>query len=181
MKQRDTLPAIWLRAWLYMGVVGGGWLLVLPAALLFLEHGRLVVALRGQLCLIGGSALGAAGACLALAAGYHLIVHGRGTPLPLDPPTHLVTSGPYAYVRNPQAIAMALMAAGEILAVHSRLLWILFPLTLTYLALVGAWEERQLAARHAEQYLHYKRKVRKWLPNARPYRRPPVTPISPIP
>jgi len=170
LKPRDTLAAIWLRAWVYMGVVGGGWLLVLPAALLALEHGRLIVELRGPLALLGGSALLAAGACLALAAGYYLIVHGRGTPLPLDPPIHLVTSGPYAYVRNPQAIGMVVMTAGEIVAVHSRLLWTLLPLTLLYLALVGAWEERQLAARHGEQYMQYKRRVRKWLPNARPFR-----------
>jgi hypothetical protein len=35
---------------------------------------------------------------------------GQGTPLPLDPPRRLVTTGPYAFVRNPMQIAGLMLA-----------------------------------------------------------------------
>lgn len=157
--------AIWLRALLYMLGVGGGWLVVLPALIIGLEYGHLLPPLRG----LGWAGLGVltfmAGVGLAWWAGYHLITYGRGTPMPLDPPRKLVTSGPYRFVRNPQAIAMVLMVTGEVLAVSSRWLWLLLPLTLFYLeGLVGPWEERQLAGQFGLEYLRYQQNVRKWRP-----------------
>jgi protein-S-isoprenylcysteine O-methyltransferase Ste14 len=139
--------------------------LLLPLAILTLEKGRPALALRGKPWVLCGAASCTAGAALGLVSGYYLITRGRGTPLPLDPTRRLVTSGPYRVVRNPQAIAMMLMVAGEVLAVRSRRLWLLVPLTLVYLeVLVGPWEERQLHARHGRQYLTYRRQVRKWIP-----------------
>jgi protein-S-isoprenylcysteine O-methyltransferase Ste14 len=154
-----------------MLVVGGGWLIILPLVILFLEHGHLAIQLQRVPLVASGLVIGSLGVGLALVAGYHLIVHGRGTPLPLDPPQQLVTTGPYSYVRNPQAIAMLLMVLGEILVVQSWLLWCLLPLTLLYLeGLVGPWEERQLLRQHGEQYVQYQRQVSKWLPRSYPYR-----------
>jgi protein-S-isoprenylcysteine O-methyltransferase Ste14 len=155
---------------LYMLIIGGGWLIILPLGVLFIEHGHFAVPLRPTLLVDSGLVIGSVGAVLALVAGYHLIVHGQGTPLPLDPPQRLVTTGPYAYVRNPQAIAMLLMVCGETLIVRSWLLWCMLPLTLLYLeVLVGPWEERQLIRQHAESYVQYRRQVHKWLPRSRPY------------
>jgi protein-S-isoprenylcysteine O-methyltransferase Ste14 len=159
------MAAIWVRALLYLCVVAGGWLVALPTVLLALEHGRPRVRLRGAPWAVLGGLCGASATALGLAAGFHLITRGRGTPLPLDPPRALVTDGPYDVVRNPQAIAMLLAVAGEVAAIRSRFLWILLPLTLIYLeVLVGPWEERDLTARYGEAYLAYKRRVRKWLP-----------------
>ena len=153
------------RALLYMLAVGGGWLVALPALLLLVERGRLQIELRSPPVVALGVAVFAAGVSLALAAGWYLVVHGRGTPFPLDPTHALVTAGPYAWVRNPQAIAMTLMVIGEILAVQSELMWLLLPATLIYLeVLVGPWEERQMLNRYGESFARYRRRVRKWLP-----------------
>ena len=165
MRRCDSMAAIWARALVYLGVIVGGWLGVLPAAALTLEYKRPRVRLRGAPWAALGGLLGGVALVLGLVSGFHLITRGRGTPLPLDPPHALVTSGPYRVVRNPQAIAMLLAVAGEVAAIRSRFLWIMLPLTIIYLeALVGPWEERDLAARYGDAYLAYKRGVRKWLP-----------------
>jgi protein-S-isoprenylcysteine O-methyltransferase Ste14 len=83
----------------------------------------------------------------------------------MDPPRCLVICGPYRWVRNPQAIAMLLMALGEVVAIQSWGLWILVPMTIAYLELlVGPWEERQLARDFGAEYETYARRVQKWLP-----------------
>lgn len=165
MRRRDTMAAIWARAIVYLGIIAGGWLGVLPASMLTLEYKRPRVRLRSAPWVALGSLCATVAMILGLVSGFHLITHGRGTPLPLDPPRALVTSGPYRIVRNPQAIAMFLAVSGEVAAIRSRFLWIMLPLTLIYLeVLVGPWEERQLTAMYGEAYLVYKRRVRKWLP-----------------
>ena len=156
---------LWLRALVYLGVVAGGWLVVLPALLLVVEHGSLVIRLRELPWMLGGACVVLASAALGLTSGYYLISRGHGTPLPLDPTRALVTAGPYHFVRNPQGIAMMLAVVGEGMLLDSRLVWVMVPLTLMYLeVLVGPWEERQLSTAFGKEYEAYKRRVRKWLP-----------------
>jgi protein-S-isoprenylcysteine O-methyltransferase Ste14 len=156
---------LWVRAILYMLVVGGGWLLVLPAILLLIEQGRIVVSWRSFPWLIVGAGMGCLGLLLAWYAAYYLVEKGQGTPFPLDPTHVLVTGGPYRYVRNPQAIAMLLLSSGEVVAVESRVLWVLIPLTLLYLeGIAGPWEQRELEARYGRAYLDYQRRVPRWIP-----------------
>jgi protein-S-isoprenylcysteine O-methyltransferase Ste14 len=171
--RKDTAGAIWIRALVYLFIVGGGWLGVLPLLLLTVEQRHVSVPLRPLLYLCLGAGLFAAATLLALVAGYYLVTRGRGTPLPLDPTRDLVITGPYRYVRNPQSIAMMFAVVGEVIAVESHVLWLLLPLTLLYLeGLVGPWEERQLVAKHGARYLAYKRSVSKWLPRRRAYEEP---------
>jgi protein-S-isoprenylcysteine O-methyltransferase Ste14 len=148
-----------------MIIVAGGWLVMLPAALVWLEERQFTLRVRGMpwplLALL--TFLIAAG--LGLTAGFYLISRGDGTPFPLDPTRELVTSGPYGRVRNPQGMAMLLAALAEVLFVDSQWLWIMVPLTALYLeVIVGRWEERQLLAQHGDRYRAYKRAVHKWLP-----------------
>jgi protein-S-isoprenylcysteine O-methyltransferase Ste14 len=157
--------AVWTRALVYLLVVGGGWLIILPAGILAAESGNWLPNFRPLPFAFAGGILFVLGLSLACWAGFCLIQYGHGTPLPLDPPRHLVTCGPYRWVRNPQGIAMALMVAGEVVAIRSWVLWVLFPLTIVYLELfVGPFEERQLARDFGSAYDSYARQVRKWLP-----------------
>ena len=162
---------LWVRALIYMGVVGGGWLVVMPALLLLWESaGESLAALelRPWGWRVTGIGLFGVGVLLALWAGYCLIRCGGGTPLPLDPPRRLVTEGPYRYVRNPQGIAMTLMVMGEIIIVRSALLCLMLPLTLLYLeALVGPVEERRMERDFGAAYRAYASRVPKWLPRLR--------------
>jgi hypothetical protein len=44
---------------------------------------------------------------LGLSAAQEFAIRGRGTPLPLDPPSRLVVSGPYAYMQSPMQVSSA--------------------------------------------------------------------------
>jgi len=90
---------------------------------------------------------------------------GRGTPLPLDAPRHLVTTGPFAVIRNP-------IMAGEVAVVWGIALYrsslgvilyaILFALA-GHLAVVKV-EEPELRKRFGREYEDYCRRVPRWLP-----------------
>ena len=92
-------------------------------------------------------------------------VAGRGTPLPLDPPTRFVMSGPYRYVRNPMMLGMFLIVCGEA-AVYRSSVVLLYSACLAILAalFVRYIEEPQLERRFGEAYLAYTRQVPRWIP-----------------
>ncbi len=156
---------LWPRALAYMVFVGAGWLIVIPAGILYLEQGLVRPTLSAVPLLVFGSLLFSVGALLAFSAGYHLITFGDGTPFPLEPTRRLVTSGPYGYVRNPQGVAILLMTLGLVLSVQSVMLWLMLPLTILSLeVLVGPYEDRSLERRFDNAYRDYKSRVRKWIP-----------------
>jgi protein-S-isoprenylcysteine O-methyltransferase Ste14 len=105
-----------------------------------------------------------------------VLVHlGRGTPLPLDCPRELVVRGPYAYVRNPMAIAG--LGQGLMVAVGLGS-WGVFAYVLAGVA-IWQWsarpsEERDLMARFGASYAAYQRAVRCWWPRVMPYRTRPA-------
>ena len=51
-------------------------------------------------------------AVLGISAVQEFCTRGRGTPVPLDPPSVPVTSGVYAYVANPMQVSMCLVFLG---------------------------------------------------------------------
>ncbi len=57
---------------------------------------------------IGGMAMAAVGASLALWCVGTFVRLGRGTPAPFDPPRRLVVAGPYRFVRNPMYLGAGL-------------------------------------------------------------------------
>lgn len=102
---------------------------------------------------------------LNLWTGSVLVQHGQGTPLPLDCPRELVVRGPYAYVRNPMAIAGLGQGAMVAVAMGS---WGVLAYVVAGIAL-WQWgarpsEERDLAARFGASYIEYQRSVRCWWP-----------------
>jgi protein-S-isoprenylcysteine O-methyltransferase Ste14 len=101
-------------------------------------------------------------------AGWGLRTFARAgtTPNPVDPSraTRLVTSGPYAFTRNP-------MYLGDAIALLGVAVWTGSALSLLALAAFIAFIDRfQIAAEESallgifgEEYAAYRRKVRRWL------------------
>jgi protein-S-isoprenylcysteine O-methyltransferase Ste14 len=117
---------------------------------------------------VAGAAIAIAGGVVALWCVLTFAVDGRGTPAPFDPPRRLVTSGPYAFVRNPMYVGAGLALAGAALFYES------LPL-LGYAALLGViahlfvlrYEEPTLRRMFSAEYEVYCRRVSRWWPGPR--------------
>ncbi len=88
-----------------------------------------------------------------------------GTQLPPFRPTSaIITDGPFRFTRNPMYLGMTALYIG--LAVGFDLIWALTVLPWVVIVIdryVIAREERYLEAKFGEEYLAYKRSVRRWL------------------
>ena len=90
----------------------------------------------------------------------------RGTPVPMNPPHELITSGPYAWVRNPMVTGVFAALFGLGLMLHS--IGIAFIGTPAYA--LAHWielkrvEEPELARRFGAEYLDYKERVPMFVP-----------------
>ncbi|HET9371943.1 MAG TPA: methyltransferase [Vicinamibacterales bacterium] len=143
----------------------GTFLVMLPAIVAAFERdagvpqfptsaGRVVAALA----FIGASVLG-------LASAFTMATTGKGTPLPYDAPRRLVTTGPYAWIRNPMAAAG--MGQGAAVA-----LWYGSIAVLAYVIAGGViWhvavrplEEQDLVQVFGEPYIRYQSRVPLWWP-----------------
>lgn len=102
--------------------------------------------------------------------GLLFVLHGRGTPLPLDQTTQLVVLGPYRVVRNP----MAILGIGQGVLVGLYLgSW---PVVAYAVAGAFVWnfvarplEEADMKRRYGQAYVDYAQSVPCWLPTRRPY------------
>jgi protein-S-isoprenylcysteine O-methyltransferase Ste14 len=138
-------------------VVGGGW-------------GPLLARAPWQLALAG--LVLAPVAAVALRAVREFAAHG-GTPLPLDPPERLVTTGPYAHVANPMQLTCAVLLAGWGVLLASPAMVAAAGMAAAFSAGVAAWhEDAELDRRFGAEWRHYRRHVRLWLPSSR---RPPAS------
>jgi protein-S-isoprenylcysteine O-methyltransferase Ste14 len=125
----------------------------------------------------GGIALAAAAVPL-LATGLILFgaslrrffTAGRGTLAPWDPPSRLVVTGPYRYVRNPMiaGVMFMLFAIALLLrsAPHAAWAGIFVVINAIYIPLL---EEPDLAARFGEDYATYRAHVRRFVPRLTPW------------
>lgn len=86
-------------------------------------------------------------------------------------PRDLITSGMYAYVRNPAEIGLAAMLVGESVFFGSALILLWF---FCYFAIRNAHiiyvEEPGLAKRYECKYFDYARNVGRWIPRKRPWK-----------
>src|SRR5262249_40095361 len=98
----------------------------------------------------------ASGGALLLVCFGVFVVRGRGTPLPLDPPTKLVAFGPYKYVRNPIHIAWLTLFIGLGLYLRSPsiLLFALAFFAICYVYVLWV-EEPSLKKRFGTEYEEY--------------------------
>lgn len=90
----------------------------------------------------------------------------KGTPVPFNPPPKLVTTGPYAYVRNPMLTGWFILFFG--LGVLFRSISLVFIFTPLFVLLnvleLRAVEEPELGKRLGKEYLEYKKRVPMFIP-----------------
>ena len=109
-----------------------------------------------------------AGAASLLYCGSFLSRHGRGTPYPRRPPKRLVTTGPFARVRNPIIVSWGVLMIG----IGGVLNWTgLFLLMAPAFVIVHAYlvyhEEPLLRMRFPAEYDAYRSRVPRWVPRLR--------------
>ena len=90
----------------------------------------------------------------------------KGTPVPFSPPPKLVTTGPYAYVRNPMLTGVFILFFG--LGVLFRSICLVFIFTPLFALLnvleLRAVEEPELEKRLGKEYVEYKKRVPMFIP-----------------
>jgi hypothetical protein len=96
-----------------------------------------------------GRGLALFGLLLLAAGGWQLIREGRGLPMNAFPPSQLVRSGIFRWIRNPMYLGFGLAAAGVAIATGSAAgLWLVTPvLWLSSAALVFGYERHDLIRR----------------------------------
>ena len=159
-----TASALLTRTALQLVAFWGLFLFVLPPLIARLDRG-VIDAERIPYRRPAAAALFVLASSLGVASALTMVMRGRGTPLPLDGPRHLVVTGPYARVRNPMAIAGLTQGA-------AMALWLASPLVLVYVLAGGvAWhrlvrpvEEAHLLASFGDEYHAYRGRVPLWLP-----------------
>ena len=105
------------------------------------------------------------GGGMALAVWFARTMHAADTTLHINKPvSSLVQDGPFRYSRNPGYLSLAMIYTG--IAILRNALWVilLLPLVLliTQRELIER-EERYLERTFGEEYLTYKRRVRRWV------------------
>lgn len=93
------------------------------------------------------------------------LFHKRGTTIkPFQESTVLVAEGPFRFSRNPMYLSMVLMLTGIALFLGTVTPLLVIPLFFWLIAVnVIVREEAALQAKFGEQYLQYKKRVRRWL------------------
>jgi protein-S-isoprenylcysteine O-methyltransferase Ste14 len=112
-------------------------------------------------------------ALLGLTAVQEFVGRGGGTPVPFDPPQQLVTTGVYAYVRNPMQLSAVLLLF--LLGLVVRNPWVSAAGIMAHLysaGLAGWDEDEDLRQRFGDDWSAYRRGVRAWIPRFRPWHRP---------
>lgn len=154
----------WLKAAGYFSIFEAVWLVVVPV-LHQSEAGSWWPAWRSPGLVAVGAALAVGGAALTLVAHHDLIALGAGTPLPIRPPTRLVTTGVYGLVRNPAGLGLIGLTAGVALAADVAAVWLLPLVAAVYVVGVQAPGEKvQLTQRFGDEYGEYRSAVPGWLP-----------------
>jgi protein-S-isoprenylcysteine O-methyltransferase Ste14 len=138
------LVALWLEAALYrIRIVGG------------VERSVPLVTV--------GAALVTAGVLLAAWGAWTFRRHHTAV-LPFQRASTLVRTGPYRYTRNPMYLGMTLAHLGGAVILNAMWPIILLPMTLVFLVrTVIRHEEEHLWKEFGEDYVQYRKAVRRWL------------------
>ncbi|WP_275460697.1 methyltransferase family protein [Streptomyces noursei] len=145
-------------------LLSGALMLALPLALVrpTLPGGQAGWAIAGQLLAVP--------LLLGVVAVREFVQRGGGTPLPYDPPHRLVTSGPYAYVRNPMQLSVVLFYALLGLLTRDARLLAGAVAAYAYGAGLATWHEGgPMRNTYGEPWTAYRAAVPAWLPRLRPW------------
>jgi phospholipid methyltransferase len=96
--------------------------------------------------------------------GLYRIKHGGGGPGLETPPEHLVSSGPYAYTRNPMYLGHLIYLTGLALTLHSAFAAVITLVVAIWFHLRVRGDEAKLAERLGSPYVDYSRSVKRWVP-----------------
>jgi protein-S-isoprenylcysteine O-methyltransferase Ste14 len=160
----ESTAALWIKSLLNAALFFLVFMIVLP----WLSHWALPSRLPLPFwprTLVGGTLI-LAGVALWIVCLDVFSRRGSGTPFPLDAPRKLVTSGPYAIVRNPIMTGELAVIWGEAILVSSLGVW-LYAVLITVAAhlAVVLIEEPELRQRFGDAYEEYCRRVPRWLPS----------------
>ncbi len=145
---------LWLIPAVIFGHLGGGWGVVR-------ERPPWLNILAGQIVLIP--------MVVGISAVQELFERGRGTPVPLDPPSRLVTSGVYAYLINPMQASMCLVFLAWGLFLESWWVTAAAAMAIVFSVGLGRWATNQeLKRRFGRRWEAYRSTVRMWWPTWRP-------------
>jgi protein-S-isoprenylcysteine O-methyltransferase Ste14 len=109
---------------------------------------------------------------LGLTAVQEFVMRGGGTPVPFDPPRRLVTTGVYAYIGNPMQLSAVVLLL--LLGVFLGNAWLSAAgvMAHVYSAGLAGWDEDDdLRRRFGDDWITYRRGVRRWIPRCRPWYR----------
>jgi protein-S-isoprenylcysteine O-methyltransferase Ste14 len=114
---------------------------------------------------------------IGLTAVQEFVERGGGTPVPFDPPKRIVTTGIYAYVRNPMQLSavLLLLMLGAVL----QNWWVAASgiVAHIYSAGLAGWDEGEdLRGRFGNDWAAYRKAVRPWVPRFRPWHLPSTPP-----
>jgi protein-S-isoprenylcysteine O-methyltransferase Ste14 len=127
------------------------------------EHFSPTIFVQGPVRWIAGILLVACGLALNV-AGFVTQRRAGTDPIPFHPTTRIVSHGLYRFSRNPMYIGFALWTLGLAVLLNSMWALLAVPVGLILIdLLVVAREERYLKRKFGEEYLAYKRRVRRWI------------------
>jgi len=102
---------------------------------------------------------------IALTVGGFITQKRAGTdPIPFNPSTRIVVHGLYRFTRNPMYLGLALCTLALAILVDSTWMLLAVPIGLVLVdRIVITREEQYLERKFGEEYLNYKRRVRRWI------------------
>ncbi|MEJ2755444.1 MAG: methyltransferase [Gammaproteobacteria bacterium] len=139
---------------LIMQTMGGEWAFLSKSLLSYIATALLLTP-----CVVMG-----------LAAVHMFVVHGEGTPIPLDKTKHLVRSGIYAYITNPMQLCSAL--SWIIIGIFLQNAFVSLAAVMAVIFVLGLvrWHHRNdLQVRFPDGWPEYKENVPEWHPRWKPW------------
>jgi protein-S-isoprenylcysteine O-methyltransferase Ste14 len=124
------------------------------------------VAFRPLLAGANGTGIGIALLTCGVALWVWCLILFKGRGVPANPPSALVTTGPYAWVRNPMLIGVSLTLFGLGILLHSAsMVFVWAPVfTAIHVASLKLVEEPELERRLGRPYQEYRRRVPMFIP-----------------